>query len=91
MKNFLKKYKSLGIITAGLIFNLITSIMFAAEGVPFNKSPLTVGEWICDIISILVILFGTMKMIYDMWTYKPMKTTTYKRLNGEIVEVIVNN
>lgn len=88
MKNIIKKYRALGIVAAGMIFNLISSILFAKNGAPFNLQPLSIGEWICDIISSMIILFGAMTMAYDIWNYKPKQITTYKRVNGEIIEII---
>lgn len=89
MKNELKKYRALFIIAGALIFNLIESLLFAQNGNPFNLQPLSIGEWICDIISTLVLVVGVMMATYDMWKYKPKKITTYKRVNGEIIEIKV--
>lgn len=89
IKEKFKKYRAVFVVALGMIFNLVESIMFAKSGNPFNLKPLSIGEWVCDIISILVILFGVMLASYDTWTYKPKKTTTYKRVNGEIVEIVV--
>lgn len=75
----------------GLIFNLVTSSMFAQGGNPFNLTPVSIGEWICDIVSILILVFGNMMMCYDIWSYKPKKRRIYKRVNGEVVEIIEEN
>lgn len=89
MKRSLKKYRALGVIFIGMIFNVVESVLFAQNGNPFNLKPLSVGEWVCDIIATLIVVFGFMMATYDMWSYKPKKTTRYKRVNGEVVEVIV--
>lgn len=88
IKEKLKRYRALGVIAIGMIFNLIESVMFAKNGNPFNLKPLSVGEWLCDIIAILIILFGLMLSSYDLWSYKPKKTITYKIVNNEISEIV---
>jgi|GEM_PF-6719944 len=87
MKESLKKYRALGVIFIGMIFNVIESVFFAQNGNPFNLKPLSVGEWVCDIIATLIVVFGFMMATYDMWKYKPKKITTYKTVNGEVVEM----
>ena len=89
MKDTLKKYRALGVIFIGMIFNVVESVLFAQNGNPFNLKPLSVGEWVCDIITTLIVVFGFMMAIYDMWKCKPKKITTYKRVNGEVVEIKV--
>lgn len=89
IKEKLKKYRALGVIAGSMIFNLAESLLFAKNGQPFNIKPLSIGEWICDMISTLIFVFGLMMATYDMWKYKPRKITTYKRVNGDIVEVKV--
>jgi len=84
----LKKYRGLGIIALGMFFNVIESVIFAKNGSPFNLDPLSVGEWICDIISSLIVIFGLMMATYDMWNFKPKKIITYTRIN-DITEKIV--
>lgn len=85
----LKKYRALLVIGGSMIFNLLTSMLFAKNGMPFNLKPLSVGEWVCDMVSMLIFFFGLMLMTYDIWEYKPKKMTTYTRVNGKIVEVKV--
>ena len=64
---FLKKYRSVLVMAASLIFNLVSSLLvYKPEGVPFNKSPLTVVEWVCDIISMIVFAVGLLMMFYDI-------------------------
>ena len=63
----LKKYRSVLVMATSLIFNLISSLLvYRPEGVPFNKSPLTVAEWICDIVSMIVFAVGLLMMFYDI-------------------------
>lgn len=63
----LKRYRSVLIMAASLIFNLVSSLLvYKPEGVPFNQSPLTVSEWICDIISMIVFAVGLLMMFYDI-------------------------
>lgn len=64
-------------MAASMIFNLIESLYFAVESVPFNLKPMSVGEWICDIIATIGFLFGFMLMFYDVWSYKPKEIITY--------------
>lgn len=87
LKEKFKKYRALGVIATGMVFNLVESIMFAQNGNPFNLKPLSIGEWICDIIATLIFLFGLMLMTYDIWKYKPKKTITCKLDEGKIIEV----
>lgn len=88
IKDKLKKYRAVCIIAGSMIFNLVESIVFAQKGKPFNLKPLSIGEWICDIISNLGLIFGAMMAIYDLWDYRPKKITTYKVVNHEITEII---
>jgi hypothetical protein len=85
----LKKYRALSVIAAAMFFNLIESIVFAKNGSPFNLKPLSVGEWICDIISTLIFIFGVMMATYDLWNYKPKIIRSYKVIDGEITEITV--
>ena len=63
----LERYRSVLVIATSLIFNLVSSLLvYKPEGVPFNKSPLTVTEWICDIISMIVFAVGLLMMFYDI-------------------------
>lgn len=87
IKNKLKKYRAIGIIAGAMGFNLIESIVFAQNGKPFNLKPLSIGEWICDIISTLGFIFGAMMAIYDLCDYRPKKTTVFKVSNNKIVEI----
>ena len=67
MKNKLMKYRSVVVIATSLIFNLVSSLLvWHPDGQKFNTTPLTVIEWICDIVSILWFLFGMMMMFFDI-------------------------
>lgn len=51
MKSVLVKYRSIVVIASSLVFNLVSSLLvWHPEGVLFNKNPMTVTEWICDIV-----------------------------------------
>lgn len=66
MKNKLAKYRSIAVIVGALIFNLLSSLLvWHPEGVIFNKTPKTVTEWICDIISVAGFFTGFLMMLYD--------------------------
>ena len=67
MKNKLIKYRSVVVIATSLIFNLVSSLLvWHPDGQKFNTTPLTVSEWICDIVSIVWFLFGMMMMFFDL-------------------------
>lgn len=67
MKNKLIKYRSVVVIATSLIFNLVSSLLvWHPDGQKFNTTPLTVTEWICDIVSIVWFLFGMMMMFFDI-------------------------
>lgn len=67
MKNILLKYRGVWIIAGSLLFNLVSSLLVChPPGVKFNPSPMTVTEWICDIITAVVGLFGLVVIFYDI-------------------------
>ena len=67
MKKVMYKYKSIAIIAFALIFNLVSSMLvYHPEGQIFNTKPMTVVEWICDIVSIICFFIGFLMMMYDM-------------------------
>ena len=67
MKNKLIKYRSVVVIATSLIFNLVSSLLvWHPEGRRFNTTPLTVTEWICDIIAIVWFFFGMTMMFFDI-------------------------
>ena len=67
MKNKLINYRSVVVIVASFIFNLVSSLLvWHPDGQKFNTTPLTVTEWICDIVSIVWFLFGMMMMFFDI-------------------------
>jgi len=67
MKAYIKKFRSVFVIATSLVFNLISSLLvWHPDGQAFNKSPMTVTEWICDIISIVWFLHGFVLMFVDI-------------------------
>ena len=67
MKNKLIKYRSVVVIAISLIFNLVSSLLvWHPEGVKFNKTPMTVTEWVCDIIVIIWFFTGFLMMFFDI-------------------------
>lgn len=67
MKRILKKYRSTVVIGTALIFNLISSLLvWKPEGVIFNSRPMTVIEWICDIISVIWFFTGFPMLFFDV-------------------------
>ena len=63
----LKRYRSVVVMAASLIFNLVSSLMvYKPDGVKFNMTPITVTEWVCDIISMIVFASGWLMMFYDI-------------------------
>ena len=63
MKKVLIKYRSICVIASALIFNLVSSLLvYKPDGVVFNKTPLTVTEWICDILSTIIFFTGFIMM-----------------------------
>lgn len=67
MKRYIKRFRSIIVIATSLIFNLISSLLvWHPDGQMFNKSPITVTEWICDIISIVWFLHGFVLMFVDI-------------------------
>lgn len=67
MKRRLKKYRSTVVIGTALVFNLISSLLvWKPKGVIFNLRPMTVIEWICDIISIIWFFVGFTMLFFDV-------------------------
>ena len=67
MKKTIIKYRGIIVISISLIFNLISSLLvWHPEGVSFNRRPMTVAEWICDIIATIILLIGFVMMLYDV-------------------------
>ena len=66
MKKILKKYRSIVVMATALIFNLVSSLLvWHPKGQIFNATPMTVTEWICDIIGIIWFFIGFLMMFYD--------------------------
>ena len=67
MKNKLIKYRSVVVIATSLIFNLVSSLLvWHPDGKAFNLTPMTVTEWICDIVSIVWFFAGFLMMFFDI-------------------------
>ena len=59
MKNTLKKYRSIVVMATALIFYLVSSLLvWHPGGQLFNATPMTVTEWICDIVGIIWFFIG---------------------------------
>ena len=53
-------------MATALIFNLVSSLLvWHPEGQIFNVTPMTVTEWICDIVGIIWFFIGFLMMFYD--------------------------
>lgn len=66
-KKVIIKYRSIAVVGLLLVFNLISSLLvYSPEGQMFNASPLTVIEWLCDIVAFIGILTGVMMMCFDI-------------------------
>ena len=67
MKNKLIKYRSVVVIATSLIFNLVSSLLvWHPDGKAFNLTPMTVTEWICDIVSTVWFFAGFLMMFFDI-------------------------
>ena len=67
MKNKLIKYRSVVVIATSLIFNLVSSLLvWHPDGKAFKLTPMTVTEWICDIVSIVWFFAGFLMMFFDI-------------------------
>lgn len=74
MKNVLKKYRGVIIILSSLIFNLLTSLLvWHPDGRLFNMRPMTITEWICDIVAIIGFFVGLTMSFYDVFDYEKQK------------------
>lgn len=66
MKIILKKYRSVVIIGTALVFNLVSSLLvYHPDGKLFNIHPMTVTEWVCDIIAVIGYCIGFAIMLFD--------------------------
>lgn len=63
----IKKYRSVLIFAGFLLFNLLESLYFA-QGQPtlFNSSPISIGEWACDTISLVGVYWAGILGLYDV-------------------------
>ena len=67
MSKILKKYRGVVIIATSLIFNLVSSLLvWHPDGVIFNSHPMTIVEWVCDIISTIWFFIGFVMMFCDI-------------------------
>lgn len=67
IRNVLVKFRGVWVITGGLLFNLVSSLLvWHPPGVHFNRVPMTITEWVCDIISVVIGLFGLVVIFYDI-------------------------
>ena len=66
MKKILKKYRSVVLIGTALVFNLVSSLLvYHPDGKLFNIHPMTVTEWVCDIIAVIGYCTGFAMMLFD--------------------------
>jgi len=71
---FIKRYRGWFVMLLGMIFNLIESLLvYRPEGVIFNLEPLTVMEWILDIVAFAIVAFGFILTAYDINTDSKLK------------------
>ena len=81
LKNVLMKYRSVLVITSSFVFNLVTSLLvWHPEGVKFNRFPMTVTEWICDIVSLVLFFVGFSMLLFDSHDYEK------KRIKEAVLE-----
>lgn len=81
MKNVLTKYRSVVVIASSLVFNLISNLLvWHPEGTIFNRFPMTVTEWICDIISLVLFFIGFSMLLFDSHDYEK------KRIKEAVLE-----
>lgn len=66
IKKVLKKYRGVVVVGAALVFNLVSSLLvWHPDGRMFNLTPMTVTEWVCDIIAIIGFFTGFAMMLFD--------------------------
>lgn len=66
MNKILKKYRSIVVIGTALVFNLVSSLLvYHPDGKLFNIHPMTITEWVCDIIAIIGCFTGFVMMLFD--------------------------
>lgn len=81
MKSILVRFRGVWIVAVSLIFNLISSLLvWHPPGIQFNIAPMTIKEWVCDIISVVIGLFGFVIIFYDI------NLDTKKRIKEALVE-----
>ena len=87
MKNKLIKYRSIGVIASALVFNLVSSLLvWHPEGVKFNKTPMTVTEWVCDIIGFVWFFTGILMALYDANKDSKLQMEEAFKRGAEIIE-----
>jgi hypothetical protein len=61
------KSKGLKVFMLGIVFNLLESLYFGqGTDMGFNLKPQSVGEFICDDISIILIVIGSYLMAMEI-------------------------
>lgn len=81
----IKKYRSVCIFATFLLFNLLESLYFGqgtAKG--FNYEPVSVYEWICDIVSDIGMYFAIMMGTCDV--AKVFRDTTVTQRKDDMNE-----
>lgn len=64
MKKF-KKYTGFSICVLGLVFNVFESLYFG-NWTTMNFFPKSIPELACDYISLILVIFGCLRMMYDL-------------------------
>lgn len=67
VKEKIIKYRSVIIMGTSLVFNLISSLLvWHPEGIKFNKTPMTITEYICYTISFVWFFTGLVMSFFDI-------------------------
>lgn len=86
----IKKYRAVIIFAVALIFNLVTSLYFGTgTELGLNLKPMSIGEWICDIISNTGVFFAVILGCYDVSKYNPQKV--YLITNNDVLDKYFKN
>lgn len=58
-------------MAVSLIFNLVSRLLvWHPKGKTHNLAPMTVTEWVCDIIAIIIYFVGILMMFFDFAKYE---------------------
>lgn len=80
MLAILKKYRSIFILTFFLLFNMAESLYFGQGTLKgYNNSPVSLAEWICDIISAIGAFTALVIAMYDTGTAKRGIVISFKQ------------